>query len=75
MSKNLDTKIFKTKDLGRDALALGDRQGLDHLRRFEFMGQGQMSHVIVENVKIKRNEECVGLFLTFQTIDITGDLR
>jgi hypothetical protein len=56
-------------------LALADRQGLDHLRRFEFMGQGQMSHVIVENVKIKRNEECVGLFLTFQTIDITGDLR
>jgi hypothetical protein len=30
---------------------LADRYGLDHDRRFEFGGQGQMSQVIVENVK------------------------
>jgi hypothetical protein len=32
MSKNLDTKFFGTKNLGRDDLGSPERRGLDHDR-------------------------------------------
>jgi hypothetical protein len=35
MSKSLDTKIFETKDFGRDGLASADCHGLDHHRAWD----------------------------------------
>jgi hypothetical protein len=44
MSKNLDTKFFGTKNLGRSDLGSPEHRGLNHDRASLIAAQGQMSH-------------------------------